>query len=178
MQRHGYFRLTDAVLQACIIHLTGHSAFQIINCMESAVDVLNAAQPVSIYRKHNCSFSLLYLFALFWSWLQLKIFRKKNDCVSCMKWKGRPCFCFVLYKLWLKKAGVSKKIAKNLFYRWVKTMFKFANLGKKGCLVHLYLSRFLVLYNVWFINIILVDHCCPQQPTHWRIIAVMFWVRW
>ncbi|KAG8003127.1 Gamma-interferon-inducible-lysosomal thiol reductase [Nibea albiflora] len=31
--------------KACIIHLTGHSAFQIINCMESATDVLNAAQP-------------------------------------------------------------------------------------------------------------------------------------
>ncbi|KAF3835279.1 hypothetical protein F7725_027837 [Dissostichus mawsoni] len=31
--------------KACIIHLTGHSAFQIIYCMESAANVLNAAQP-------------------------------------------------------------------------------------------------------------------------------------
>lgn len=45
--------LTDAVPQACIIHLTGHSAFQIIYCMESAANVLNAAQPVSIYRKDS-----------------------------------------------------------------------------------------------------------------------------
>lgn len=45
-----------AVPQACIIHLTGHSAFQIIYCMESAANVLKAAQPVSIYRKETVAF--------------------------------------------------------------------------------------------------------------------------
>uniref|UniRef100_A0A3Q3WLQ1 Gamma-interferon-inducible lysosomal thiol reductase n=1 Tax=Mola mola TaxID=94237 RepID=A0A3Q3WLQ1_MOLML len=32
-------------LQACIIHLSGHSALQIIYCMESSTNVLSAAKP-------------------------------------------------------------------------------------------------------------------------------------
>lgn len=36
----------NLVLQACIIHLTGHVALEIVYCMESATDVLRAAQPV------------------------------------------------------------------------------------------------------------------------------------
>lgn len=56
------FILTAAVSQACIIHLTGHSAFHIVHCMESAADVLNAAQPVSIYREKQSIYLFLQSF--------------------------------------------------------------------------------------------------------------------
>ncbi|XP_030289487.1 gamma-interferon-inducible lysosomal thiol reductase [Sparus aurata] len=43
--QHGEPECRGNMIEACIIHLTGHSAFQIIHCMESAADVLNAVQP-------------------------------------------------------------------------------------------------------------------------------------
>ncbi|KAL7397401.1 hypothetical protein ABVT39_021421 [Epinephelus coioides] len=43
--QHGEPECRGNMIEACIIHLTGHTAFQIIYCMESAADVLNAAQP-------------------------------------------------------------------------------------------------------------------------------------
>ncbi|XP_068175934.1 gamma-interferon-inducible lysosomal thiol reductase-like [Antennarius striatus] len=48
--QHGEPECTTNMIEACIIHLTGHVAFQIIHCMESAADVLHAAQPcVQLY---------------------------------------------------------------------------------------------------------------------------------
>lgn len=42
-------RSDQSLPQACIIHLTGNAlALQIIYCMESSADVLNATQPVGI----------------------------------------------------------------------------------------------------------------------------------
>ncbi|XP_033477022.1 gamma-interferon-inducible lysosomal thiol reductase [Epinephelus lanceolatus] len=43
--QHGEPECRGNMIEACIIHLTGHTAFQIIYCMESAADVLSAAQP-------------------------------------------------------------------------------------------------------------------------------------
>uniref|UniRef100_A0A3P8S7S1 Gamma-interferon-inducible lysosomal thiol reductase n=1 Tax=Amphiprion percula TaxID=161767 RepID=A0A3P8S7S1_AMPPE len=44
--QHGEPECRGNMIEACIIHLTGHSAaFHIIYCMESSADVLNAAQP-------------------------------------------------------------------------------------------------------------------------------------
>ncbi|XP_034737142.1 gamma-interferon-inducible lysosomal thiol reductase [Etheostoma cragini] len=43
--QHGEPECKGNMIEACIIHLAGHSAFQIIYCMESATNVLNAAQP-------------------------------------------------------------------------------------------------------------------------------------
>ncbi|XP_074523762.1 gamma-interferon-inducible lysosomal thiol reductase [Halichoeres trimaculatus] len=43
--QHGEPECRGNLIEACIIHLTGHSAFQIIYCMESSTDVLNAAKP-------------------------------------------------------------------------------------------------------------------------------------
>ncbi|XP_033936579.1 gamma-interferon-inducible lysosomal thiol reductase-like isoform X2 [Pseudochaenichthys georgianus] len=43
--QHGEPECRGNMIEACIIHLTGHSAFQIIYCMESAANVLNASQP-------------------------------------------------------------------------------------------------------------------------------------
>lgn len=63
-QKHDDFILTAAVPQACIIHLTGHSAFQIIHCMESAADVLNAVQPVSIYREKQSIYRICTVLAV------------------------------------------------------------------------------------------------------------------
>ncbi|XP_042371281.1 gamma-interferon-inducible lysosomal thiol reductase [Plectropomus leopardus] len=42
--QHGEPECRGNMIEACIIHLTGHSAFQIIYCMESSANVLNAAQ--------------------------------------------------------------------------------------------------------------------------------------
>lgn len=47
-KKHGSRGLIDAVLQACIVHLTGPSSLQTIYCMESAADPLAAARPVSV----------------------------------------------------------------------------------------------------------------------------------
>ncbi|XP_028442979.1 gamma-interferon-inducible lysosomal thiol reductase isoform X2 [Perca flavescens] len=44
--QHGEPECIGNMIEACILHLTGHSAFQIIYCMESATDVLDAAQPL------------------------------------------------------------------------------------------------------------------------------------
>ncbi|XP_045904985.1 gamma-interferon-inducible lysosomal thiol reductase [Micropterus dolomieu] len=43
--QHGEPECRGNMIEACIINLTGHSAFQIVYCMESAADVLSAAQP-------------------------------------------------------------------------------------------------------------------------------------
>ncbi|XP_059197340.1 gamma-interferon-inducible lysosomal thiol reductase-like [Centropristis striata] len=43
--QHGEAECRGNMMEACIIHLTGHSAFHIINCMEASADVLSAAQP-------------------------------------------------------------------------------------------------------------------------------------
>ncbi|CAJ1060872.1 gamma-interferon-inducible lysosomal thiol reductase [Xyrichtys novacula] len=43
--QHGEPECRGNMIEACIIHLTGHSAFQIIYCMESSADVLSAARP-------------------------------------------------------------------------------------------------------------------------------------
>uniref|UniRef100_A0A3B5LD91 Gamma-interferon-inducible lysosomal thiol reductase n=1 Tax=Xiphophorus couchianus TaxID=32473 RepID=A0A3B5LD91_9TELE len=44
--QHGEPECRGNMIQACIIHLTGTSlAFQVIYCMESAANVLNAAEP-------------------------------------------------------------------------------------------------------------------------------------
>ncbi|XP_047443759.1 gamma-interferon-inducible lysosomal thiol reductase [Mugil cephalus] len=44
--QHGEPECTGNMIEACIIHLTGHStAFHIIYCMESSSDVLNASKP-------------------------------------------------------------------------------------------------------------------------------------
>ncbi|KAM3620395.1 uncharacterized protein V6R79_022479 [Siganus canaliculatus] len=43
--QHGEAECRGNMIEACIIHLTGHSALQIISCMESAADVLDAAKP-------------------------------------------------------------------------------------------------------------------------------------
>uniref|UniRef100_A0A8C2WAL1 Gamma-interferon-inducible lysosomal thiol reductase n=1 Tax=Cyclopterus lumpus TaxID=8103 RepID=A0A8C2WAL1_CYCLU len=43
--QHGEPECRGNMIEACIIHLTGHTAFQIIYCMESSVNVVNAAQP-------------------------------------------------------------------------------------------------------------------------------------
>ncbi|KAM8874098.1 gamma-interferon-inducible lysosomal thiol reductase-like [Spinachia spinachia] len=43
--QHGEPECRGNLIEACMIHLTGPSAFQIIYCMESAENVLNAAQP-------------------------------------------------------------------------------------------------------------------------------------
>uniref|UniRef100_A0A7N8XFP8 Gamma-interferon-inducible lysosomal thiol reductase n=1 Tax=Mastacembelus armatus TaxID=205130 RepID=A0A7N8XFP8_9TELE len=43
--QHGEPECRGNMIEACIIHLSGHSAFHIIYCMESAADVLNAAEP-------------------------------------------------------------------------------------------------------------------------------------
>ncbi|XP_024909429.1 gamma-interferon-inducible lysosomal thiol reductase isoform X2 [Cynoglossus semilaevis] len=42
--QHGEPECRGNLIEACIIHLSKHSAFQIIYCMESAADVLGAAQ--------------------------------------------------------------------------------------------------------------------------------------
>uniref|UniRef100_G3NZR6 Gamma-interferon-inducible lysosomal thiol reductase n=1 Tax=Gasterosteus aculeatus aculeatus TaxID=481459 RepID=G3NZR6_GASAC len=44
--QHGEAECRGNLIEACMIHLTGPSAFQIIYCMESAENVLNAAQPL------------------------------------------------------------------------------------------------------------------------------------
>ncbi|AWP10764.1 putative gamma-interferon-inducible lysosomal thiol reductase-like isoform 7 [Scophthalmus maximus] len=43
--QHGEPECRGNLIEACIIHLTRHSSLQIIYCMESAADVLNAAKP-------------------------------------------------------------------------------------------------------------------------------------
>ncbi|KAM7012899.1 gamma-interferon-inducible lysosomal thiol reductase-like [Tautogolabrus adspersus] len=48
--QHGEPECSGNMIEACIIHLTGHSAFQIIYCMESSADVVSAARPcVQLY---------------------------------------------------------------------------------------------------------------------------------
>ncbi|XP_077439977.1 gamma-interferon-inducible lysosomal thiol reductase-like isoform X1 [Vanacampus margaritifer] len=43
--QHGEPECRGNMIEACILHLTGPTAFQTIYCMESAADVLSAAQP-------------------------------------------------------------------------------------------------------------------------------------
>ncbi|CAB1421897.1 unnamed protein product [Pleuronectes platessa] len=43
--QHGEPECKGNLIEACIINITRHSALQIISCMESAANVLNAAQP-------------------------------------------------------------------------------------------------------------------------------------
>ncbi|KAM3876272.1 gamma-interferon-inducible lysosomal thiol reductase [Diretmus argenteus] len=43
--QHGAPECHANMIEACIIHLAGHSAIHVIFCMESAADVLSAAQP-------------------------------------------------------------------------------------------------------------------------------------
>uniref|UniRef100_UPI003AAE91B7 gamma-interferon-inducible lysosomal thiol reductase-like n=1 Tax=Centroberyx gerrardi TaxID=166262 RepID=UPI003AAE91B7 len=43
--QHGQPECLGNMIEACIINSAGHAAFQVINCMESAANVLNAAQP-------------------------------------------------------------------------------------------------------------------------------------
>ncbi|XP_062306311.1 gamma-interferon-inducible lysosomal thiol reductase [Osmerus eperlanus] len=43
--QHGEAECDSNMIQSCILHLAGHSAFPVIYCMESSADVLRAAQP-------------------------------------------------------------------------------------------------------------------------------------
>ncbi|KAM6962508.1 gamma-interferon-inducible lysosomal thiol reductase [Aplochiton taeniatus] len=43
--QHGEFECHSNMIEACVIHLAGHSAFDVIYCMESAANVTNAGQP-------------------------------------------------------------------------------------------------------------------------------------
>lgn len=63
-EKHDLCRLIVPVLQACIVHLTGPSALQIIYCIESAADPLTAARPVNIYTKEEPVHSKLPLTSL------------------------------------------------------------------------------------------------------------------
>ncbi|TNN38481.1 Gamma-interferon-inducible lysosomal thiol reductase [Liparis tanakae] len=47
--QHGEPECRGNLIQACIVHLTGPSAFQIIYCMESSVDVVGAAHVASCW---------------------------------------------------------------------------------------------------------------------------------
>ncbi|KAI3368216.1 hypothetical protein L3Q82_007937 [Scortum barcoo] len=58
--QHGEPECRGNIIEACIIHLTGHSAFQIINCMESAADVLSAAQPEYTEENEDKAMSSLF----------------------------------------------------------------------------------------------------------------------
>ncbi|KAK3561886.1 hypothetical protein QTP86_017453, partial [Hemibagrus guttatus] len=44
--QHGKPEWQANMLEACILNVTGHSAFLIVHCVESSSDVINAAQPV------------------------------------------------------------------------------------------------------------------------------------
>ncbi|KAG9343260.1 hypothetical protein JZ751_014241 [Albula glossodonta] len=48
--QHGEDECLGNMIETCVLNLTGSVAFQIIFCMESASDVLKAAQPVNILR--------------------------------------------------------------------------------------------------------------------------------
>ncbi|KAK3533847.1 hypothetical protein QTP70_032963 [Hemibagrus guttatus] len=43
--QHGKPEWQANMLEACILNVTGHSAFLIVHCVESSSDVINAAQP-------------------------------------------------------------------------------------------------------------------------------------
>ncbi|XP_076009218.1 gamma-interferon-inducible lysosomal thiol reductase [Genypterus blacodes] len=55
--QHGEAECHGNVIQACVTHLTGPSAFPIISCMEAAADVLSAAQPCLQLYAPNVSWS-------------------------------------------------------------------------------------------------------------------------
>ncbi|AWP10762.1 putative gamma-interferon-inducible lysosomal thiol reductase-like isoform 5 [Scophthalmus maximus] len=72
--QHGEPECRGNLIEACIIHLTRHSSLQIIYCMESAADVLNAAKPE--YSEENEDKAMSSLFNL-----------------VCQLYKVRTCLC-------------------------------------------------------------------------------------